>query len=72
MKRMHQRSTLMKNKLEYYKAFENMINLSVHKHTIFQLMPSIIGKTMFQITIDENGQHAICLEKLYQKNNNTK
>ena len=35
LRRSHERVTLNKNTNAYYKAIENMINLSVHKHTIF-------------------------------------
>jgi len=68
MKRVHKRHTLKKNASAYYKAFENIINLSQFKHTIFQILPTIIGNDKFDIVIDEKGQHSICLEKLEQSN----
>ena len=68
MKRVHKRQTLQKNSQAYYKACENLINLSQFKHTIFKVLPSVIGNDSFKIEIDDKGHHAVCLDKLEQLN----
>ena len=55
MSRVLQRKTLRKNDAAYYRAIENMINLSQYKHQIFNLLPTFINHDMFQIIIDEGG-----------------
>lgn len=39
MKRIHERDTLMKNTDAYYRATENMLNLSIFKNEIKNIMP---------------------------------
>jgi RNase P protein component len=43
LKRAHMRSTMKRNLNAYYKAMENLINLSQYNDIIIQLLPNIIG-----------------------------
>ena len=47
---------------------ENIINLSKYKHIIFPIMHQVIHKDKYQIVIDDEGQHAVCLDGLQQAN----
>ena len=68
MSRVLQRKTLRKNASAYYRAIENIINLSQYKNELFCLLPTFIGGDMFEIIIDDAGQHALCLQKLEKHN----
>ena len=52
MSRVLQRKTLRKNDNAYYRAIENMINLSKFKHQIFKLLPFFINDNTFEIIIE--------------------
>ena len=53
MTRIYRKKTLKKNIHAYYKAMENIINLSQFKHSIFSIMPAVLGTDRFSIIIDD-------------------
>ena len=60
----------MKKKLNaYYKAFENMINLSKYKDKVIELLPTILQDQLYTITRYTSGEQIVNFDKLQEFNN---
>ena len=67
MRRIHLRSVYRKSLKNYYRAFENMLNISEHNSVITQIMienSSIIGLDDWEIELEDN-RSLINLDNLY-------
>ena len=70
LKRAHVRSTMKRNLNAYYRATENLINLSQYNNIIMQLLPNILDHQLYQLKMDQNGKQIVDFENLQQHNKN--
>ena len=68
MKRAHLRGTMKRNLNAYYKAIENLINLSKYRSTVIDILPKILSNDKYEIFINEQGQYAVNMDKLQALN----
>lgn len=69
MRRIHKRTVLRKNIDQYYRAFENMINISPYRPILIEAIPLILERSQYDIITNwESKKEEVSLRKLQMQN----